>query len=68
MTVSERRGAPAPGSLAELRLIRAARDGDRGAQARLLVRYEPLVQAIVRACHPVGGEPEDLAQHARLGS
>jgi RNA polymerase sigma-H factor len=45
----------------------AYRHGDRAAQARLLALYEPLAQAIVRGLFLLGGEREDLAQHARLG-
>jgi RNA polymerase sporulation-specific sigma factor len=67
MTGSEGKRLPAPTPPREIRLIRAARHGDRHAQSELLALYEPLVQAIVGGLYLRGGEREDLAQHARLG-
>jgi DNA-directed RNA polymerase specialized sigma subunit len=67
MTGSDAKPLPAPTPPWERRLIRAARRGDRHAQAQLLVLCEPLVRALVRGLYLHGGEREDLAQHARLG-
>jgi RNA polymerase sporulation-specific sigma factor len=67
MSSSDARGLPAATSLAEWRLIRAAKRGDRAAQAELLRRYEPLVRRIARTLYLPGGEADDLAQCARLG-
>ncbi len=67
MILADRRGPPAPTPIWEKRLIRAARRGDRAAEARLLDLYEPLVRRITRTLHLPGGEREDLAQEARLG-
>ena len=60
-------GVPAPTPLWEKRLIRAARRGDRAAQARLLELCEPMVRRIARTLHLPGGERDDIAQEARLG-
>lgn len=51
----------------ERRLIRAAKGGDRRAEAEILRRYEPLVRRIARTLYLPGGEADDLAQCARLG-
>jgi RNA polymerase sporulation-specific sigma factor len=67
MSTSDEKGLPTPTSIAERRLIRAAKRGDRSAQAELLRRYEPLVRHIARALYLPGGETDDLAQCARLG-
>ena len=67
MSTSDEEGLPAPTSIAEKRLIRAAERGDRAAQAELLRRYEPLVRHIARALYLPGGETDDLAQCARVG-
>jgi RNA polymerase sporulation-specific sigma factor len=67
MSTSDARGLPAPTPIRERRLIRAARRGDRAAQAELLTRYEPLVRHIARSLYLPGGETDDLAQCARVG-
>jgi RNA polymerase sigma factor (sigma-70 family) len=67
MSTSDEKGLPAPTSIRERRLIRAAKRGDRAAQAELLRRYEPLVRRIARTLYMPGGESDDLAQCARLG-
>jgi RNA polymerase sporulation-specific sigma factor len=64
---NETRGLPTATSLAEKRLIRAAKRGDPAAREQLLRLYEPLVQRVARRLYLQGGEREDLAQHARLG-
>ncbi len=58
---------PTPTPLWEKRLIRAAKRGDRVAQARLLELYEPMVRRISASLAMPGGDRDDLAQHARLG-
>ena len=58
---------PTPTPLWEKRLIRAAKRGDRVAQARLLELYEPMVRRIGASLAMPGGDRDDLAQHARLG-
>ena len=58
---------PTPTPLSEKRLIRAAKRGDRVAQARLLELYEPMVRRISASLAMPGGDRDDLAQHARLG-
>src|SRR4051812_21427137 len=55
-----------PTSLAERRLIRAARRGDRAAQAELLRRHEPMVRHVARCFRLPGGDTDDLEQHVRL--
>jgi len=67
MSTSDEKGLPAPTSIRERRLIRAAKRGDRAAQAELLSRYEPLVRRIARTLHLPGGEADDLAHRARIG-
>jgi Sigma-70 region 2 len=67
MSTSDENGLPAPTSIAERRLLRAAKRGDRAAQAELLRRYEPLVRHIARTLYLPGGDADDLAQSARLG-
>jgi RNA polymerase sporulation-specific sigma factor len=66
MDLSGGKRRPAPTSLAERRLIRAAKRGDRAAQAELLGRYEPMVRQVARRFCLPGGDVDDLAQHARL--
>jgi RNA polymerase sporulation-specific sigma factor len=58
---------PAFTPLWEQRLIRAAKRGDRFAEARLLELYEPMVRRIAGSLYLPGGEREDLAQEARVG-
>jgi RNA polymerase sporulation-specific sigma factor len=67
MTSGDGRGQPDPTPIWEKRLIRAAKRGDRAAEARLLNLYEPMARRIARTLHMPGGEREDLAQEARLG-
>jgi RNA polymerase sporulation-specific sigma factor len=67
MSTSDDKGLPAQTSIAERRLIRAAKRGDRRALAELLRRYEPMVRYIARGLYLPGGETDDLAQSARLG-
>jgi RNA polymerase sporulation-specific sigma factor len=67
MSTSDEKGLPAQTSIAERRLIRAAKRGDPRAQAEMLRRYEPMVRYIVRGLYMPGGEIDDLAQSARLG-
>ena len=67
MTIGDGSGQPVPTPIWEKRLIRAARRGDRAAEARLLELYEPMVRCIARTLYMPGGEREDLAQEARLG-
>ena len=55
-----------PTSLAERRLIRAARRGDRAARAELLRRHEPMVRHVARCFGLPGGDTDDLEQHVRL--
>jgi RNA polymerase sporulation-specific sigma factor len=67
MSTTERRQPPPDTPSWERRLISAAAGGDREAQHRLLVLYEPMVRYIVRGLYLPGGEREDLAQEARVG-
>lgn len=67
MTFGDGSREPAPTPVSEKRLIRAARRGDRAAEARVLGLYEPMVRRIARTLHMPGGERDDLAQEARLG-
>jgi RNA polymerase sporulation-specific sigma factor len=48
-------------------VILAARRGDAAAQARVLSQYEPMMRLIARRLYLPGGEPDDLAQEARMG-
>jgi len=48
-------------------MILAARRGDATAQARVLAQYEPMMRLIARRLYLPGGEPDDLAQEARVG-
>ncbi len=48
-------------------MILAARRGDPTAQARVLSQYEPMMRLIARRLYLPGGEPDDLAQEARMG-
>jgi RNA polymerase sigma factor (sigma-70 family) len=53
---------------ARLRLLKAAQQGDLGAQEELVRRYEPLVQRVVWKLRPPPGcDRDDLAQEARVG-
>ena len=61
------RTLPDPTSPSERRLILAARRGDATAQARILAKYEPMMRLIARRLYLPGGEPDDLAQEARMG-
>src|SRR4051794_4646148 len=61
------RTLPAPTTSSERRLILAARHGDATAQARLLAQYEPMMRLIARRLYLPSGEPDDLAQEARMG-
>jgi len=67
VTTYQRSDPPAFTPLWEQRLIRAAKTGDRRAEARLLDLYEPMVRRISGSHYLPGGEREDLAQEARLG-
>ena len=67
MPTTERRQPPPDTPSWERRLVSAAAGGDRDAQQRLLVLYEPMVRCIVRGLYLPGGEREDLAQEARVG-
>jgi RNA polymerase sporulation-specific sigma factor len=58
---------PAFTPLWEQRLIRAAKQGDRLAEAQLLELYEPMVRRITGSLYLPGGEREDLAQEGRVG-
>jgi RNA polymerase sporulation-specific sigma factor len=50
------------------RLLKAAQQGDLGAEEHLVRRYEPLVRRVVWNLRPpLGCEREDLAQEARIG-
>jgi RNA polymerase sporulation-specific sigma factor len=53
--------------LSEQRLIRAAKRGDRAAEAELLALYEPMARRIAGSLYLPGGARDDLAQEARLG-
>jgi RNA polymerase sporulation-specific sigma factor len=66
MDLSGAKRRPAPTSLAERRLIRAAKRGDPAARAEMLGRYEPMVRHVARRFRLPGGDADDLAQHARL--
>ena len=68
MTVRVTSDPPAFTALWEQRLIRAAKRGDPAAEARLLNLYEPMVRRITAMMYLPGGEREDLAQEARLGT
>ncbi len=48
-------------------MILAARGGDATAQGRVLAQYEPMMRLIARRLYLPGGEPDDLAQEARMG-
>jgi RNA polymerase sporulation-specific sigma factor len=61
------RRLPRPTTGSERRLILAARRGDATAQARVLSQYEPMMRLIARRLYLPGGEPDDLAQEARIG-
>ena len=67
MSTLKRSEPPAFTPLWEQRLIRAAKRGDRDAEAQLLELYEPMVRRIAGSLYLPGGEREDLAQEARLG-
>jgi DNA-directed RNA polymerase specialized sigma24 family protein len=67
VSTKQRSDPPAFTPLWEQRLIRAAKRGDRLAEARLLELYEPMVRRIAGSLYLPGGEREDLAQEARLG-
>jgi RNA polymerase sporulation-specific sigma factor len=67
VSTSNRSEPPAFTPLWEQRLIRAAKRGDRRAEARLLELYEPMVRRIAGSLYLPGGEREDLAQEARVG-
>ena len=67
MSTTQRRQPPPDTPSWERRLVSAAAGGDRDAQHRLLVLYEPMVRYIVRGLYLPGGEREDLAQEARVG-
>jgi RNA polymerase sporulation-specific sigma factor len=58
--------APAT-TISERRLIRDARRGNRAAETRLIGLYEPMARYIALTHFMLGGERDDLAQHARLG-
>src|SRR3954465_3940139 len=61
------RRLPPPTPDSERRMILAARRGDATAQARVLEQYEPMMRLIARRLYLPGGEPDDLAQEARMG-
>src|SRR3954464_4217519 len=61
------RTLPRPTTGSERRMILAARRGDATAQARVLAQYEPMMRLIARRLYLPGGEPDDLAQEARMG-
>src|SRR3954466_2717754 len=61
------RRLPPPTTDSERRMILAARQGDATAQARVLSQYEPMMRLIARRLYLPGGEPDDLAQEARMG-
>ena len=56
-----------PTAARERRLVLAAGRGDAGAQAELLHAYEPMVRHLAHRFYLPGGEPQDLAQQARIG-
>src|SRR3954453_22024324 len=68
MDVSDGIRRSGPTSLAERRLIRAARLGDRAARAELLRRHEPMVGHVARCFRLPGGDTDDLEQHVRLAT
>jgi RNA polymerase sporulation-specific sigma factor len=61
------RTLPRPTTGSERRMILAARRGDATAQARVLSQYEPMMRLIARRLYLPGGDPDDLAQEARMG-
>jgi len=61
------RTLPPTTTRAERRLILAARRGDATAQTRVCSQYEPMMRLIARRLYLPGGEPDDLAQEARVG-
>src|SRR3954447_11863479 len=61
------RRIPPPTTGSERRMILAARRGEATAQARVLSQYEPMMRLIARRLYLPGGDPDDLAQEARLG-
>src|SRR3954468_4771628 len=61
------RRLPPPTTDSERRVILAARRGDATAQARILAQYEPMMRLIARRLYLPGGEPDDIAQEARMG-
>jgi RNA polymerase sporulation-specific sigma factor len=61
------RTLPRPTTGSERRMILAARRGDPIAQARVLTQYEPMMRLIARRLYLPGGDPDDLAQEARMG-
>src|SRR4051795_7077449 len=61
------RRLPPPTTGSERRMILAARRGEATAQARVLSQYEPMMRLIARRLYLPGGDPDDLAQEARLG-
>jgi RNA polymerase sporulation-specific sigma factor len=67
VSAGDTRYPPAATPVWERRLVARARRGDRGAQAELLERYDPLVRRIARSLYLPGGDRDDLAQSARLG-
>ena len=48
-------------------MILAAPRGDATAQARVVSQYEPMMRLIARRLYLPGGDPDDLAQEARMG-
>src|SRR4051794_41155721 len=61
------RRLPPPTTDSERRMILAARQGDATAQARVIAQYEPMMRLIARRLYLPGGDPDDLAQEARMG-
>jgi RNA polymerase sporulation-specific sigma factor len=59
--------AAATTAIAERRLIRAAKRGDRSAESQLIGLYEPMARYIALTHFMPGGERDDLAQQARIG-
>jgi RNA polymerase sigma factor (sigma-70 family) len=52
---------------AEIRLVRAAQDGDEDARRRVVQEFQPLIRAIARSLSPAEGQLEDLVQDGTLG-
>jgi RNA polymerase primary sigma factor len=57
----------APGEIRVRRLVRLARRGDRGARARLVEAYLPLVRAIASRYRDYGLPLDDLVQEGSIG-